>query len=91
LNIHIKRLDGPKALSTFTVESNSSIKDFINGKMYECFNQNSDEVFLVYTGKQVDINKTFYEEYVEDESELLCVNLESSPYQVQSTIALKGA
>ena len=44
----------------------------------------------MYTGKQVDINKTFYEEYVEDESELLCVNLESSPYQINSTINLKG-
>lgn len=27
---------------------------------------NSDQVFLVYTGKQLDIEKTFAEEYVED-------------------------
>ena len=60
LNIHIKRLDGPKALSTFTVESNSVIKDFINSKLYECFNQNSEDIFLVYTGKQIDISKTFF-------------------------------
>ena len=48
------------------VESNTSIKDFINSKLYECFNQSTDEIFLVYTGKQLDINKTFLEEYVED-------------------------
>lgn len=42
LNIHIKKLEGPKTLSSFTVESNTLIKDFINGKLYEAFNQNAD-------------------------------------------------
>ena len=42
------------------------IKDFINGKLFECFNQNADEIFLVYTGKQIDITRTFFDEYVED-------------------------
>jgi hypothetical protein len=34
LNIHIKRLEGPKTLTSFMVESNSTIKDFINDKLF---------------------------------------------------------
>lgn len=44
--------------------------------MHKVFGQNSEDVFLVYTGKQLDVNKTFEEEFVEDESELLCVRLD---------------
>lgn len=32
----------------------------------------------MYTGKQLDISKNWEEEFVEDESELLCVNLDQS-------------
>jgi hypothetical protein len=42
------------------------IKDFIDNELYEQYHQNSNDLFLVYTGKQLDIHKTFEEEYVED-------------------------
>jgi len=42
-------------------------------------------LFLVYTGRQLDIHRTFIEEFVEDQSELLSVNLEQSQYQVQNS------
>lgn len=32
-----------------------------------------DDMFLVYTGKQVDVNKNFKEEMIEDKSEVICV------------------
>lgn len=59
LNIHVKRLEGGRTLNHYKVESNSTIKDFIDGKIFETMNLNSDQVFLVYTGKQLDIQKTF--------------------------------
>lgn len=81
INLHIKRLEGEKLITHFRVPSRSNIKDFIDGKLFEAFRLNSDDIFLVYTGKQLDLHKTFEEEYVEDESELLCVNLEQSEFQ----------
>lgn len=30
-------------------------------------------MFLVYTGRQVDVNKNFKEEMIEDKSEVICV------------------
>lgn len=32
-----------------------------------------DDMFMVYTGKQVDVNKNFKEEMIEDHSEVICV------------------
>ena len=66
LNIHIKRLEGNKTLTHFMVESKSFIKDFINEKLFEAFGQNCEDIFLVYTGKQLDVQKSFHEEFVED-------------------------
>lgn len=85
LNLHIKRLEGERTLTHFEVQSGSLIKDFIDGPLLNTFQQSSEDVFLVYTGKQLDIHKSFAEEYVEDESELLCVNLEQSEYQIQES------
>ena len=48
------------------VESKSFIKDFINEKLFEAFGQNCEDIFLVYTGKQLDVQKSFHEEFVED-------------------------
>ena len=66
LNIHIKRLEGTKSYSNFTIKARTQIKEFINTKFFECYNQNEEEIFLVYTGRQLDINKTFLDEFVED-------------------------
>lgn len=46
-------------VTRFQVESTSNIKEFIDGKMQEIFKQNSEQIFLVYTGKQLDVSKTF--------------------------------
>ena len=64
IKLHIKRLEGGRSLSHFQIESNLKIKDFIDTQLYETFGQKSDEIFLVYTGKQLDINKSFEEEHV---------------------------
>ena len=35
-----------------------------------------DDLFLVYTGKQLNSDKSFREEFVENNSELICVKCE---------------
>lgn len=53
-------------MTHFKVSSKCNIKEFIDTKLYEIFNHQSDQIFLVYTGKQLDITKNFEEEFVED-------------------------
>lgn len=48
------------------MDSKSNIKEFIDTKLQEVFKHNSEEIFLVYTGKQLDISKNWEEEFVED-------------------------
>ena len=76
LKINIKRLRGDSRLSEFTVKPCDNIQEFIDEKLFEIYGKKSDDLFLVYTGKQMDMELSFEEEFVENQSELICVSLE---------------
>ena len=55
LNISIKKLKGDPKLSNFTVKPTDNIQSFIDCRLFELFGKKSDDLFLVYTGKQLDL------------------------------------
>lgn len=79
LQIHVKRLSGSHPLAHFAIPSSTLVQDFINHQLNGLYQQTADEIFLVYTGKQLGLAKTFEEEYVEEGAELLCVELQQPP------------
>ena len=64
LNVSVKRLKGDPKLSSFTVKPSDSIQDFIDCQLFELSGKKSDDLFLVYTGKQLDMELSFQEEVV---------------------------
>jgi hypothetical protein len=52
----------------FEVDSDSLIKEFINHNLLKLYEVNEEDIFLVYTGKQLNAEKSFREELVEDHS-----------------------
>jgi hypothetical protein len=42
------------------------IKKFIQNQFETVFGKNSEEILFIYVGKQLDFEKTFAEEFVED-------------------------
>jgi hypothetical protein len=73
----VKSLEQGATRENFNVNTNSLIKDFINENLLRLYEVNIDDIFLVYTGKQVDIHKNFKQELIEDESEVICVKVNS--------------
>lgn len=45
----------------------------MNEEFARVFGINPEKVFLVYVGKELDMGKTFFEELVEDRSEIICI------------------
>ena len=47
-----------------------------------------DDMFLVYTGRQVDVNKNFKEEMIEDQSEVICVKCSMFRKEEKKTVVI---
>lgn len=77
----MKLLDQKAAREKYAVNTNTLIKDFISDNLLRLYEVNMDDIFLVYTGKQVDINKNFKEELIENESEVICVKVKNIQQQ----------
>ena len=45
----------------------------MNEEFARVFGINPEKVFLVYVGKELDMGKTFFEELVEERSEIICI------------------
>ena len=76
ISITIKSIDRWKGTITFTVKTDQLIAVFIKNNLGEFLDTNTDDLFLVNIGKQLNSTKTFREETVEDLSELFCVTCE---------------
>ena len=50
------------------MEKTSTIKDFIDEKLFDIVGEKSDKLVLIYIGRQLKLDKTFSEEDIENES-----------------------
>lgn len=63
IEIKVKDLNGSQTTS-FEVDSSTNIKEFIDSKLPENFGANTEELVLVYIGRQLKSDKSFKEEKV---------------------------
>jgi len=52
-------MEGTKAKHSFQVGSNDIIRGFIDSELYSYTNKKSNEIFLVYAGREIQIDNTF--------------------------------
>lgn len=68
ITINVKKLKGRINPVKLEVSSHMKIRSFIDEKLFKVYGEKSDKIFLVYIGKQLNLEGTFIEEDVEDES-----------------------
>lgn len=73
IQISIKTLEKGAQKYTFDIKSDDIIQEFIDSNLVDTYKVGPGDMFLVYTGKQLNPDKTFKEELVENQSELICV------------------
>jgi len=64
ISLYVKALDKAAKREKYAVSTNMLIKDFISGNLLKLYEVNMKDIFLVYTGKQVDVHKNFKEELI---------------------------
>ncbi len=58
----------------------------MNEEFARVFGINPEKVFFVYVGKELDMGKTFFEELVEDRSEILCIQNRKKEFEINQMI-----
>lgn len=66
ISLYVKALDKAAKREKYDVSTNMLIKDFISDNLLKLYEVNMEDIFLVYTGKQVDVHKKFQEELIEN-------------------------
>ena len=77
ISLYVKVLDKAAKREKYDVSTTILIKDFINDNLLRLYEVNMEDIFLVYTGKQVDVHKNFREELIENQSEIICVKVKN--------------
>lgn len=78
-------MESPASKHTFTVAPSDAIKKFADEQLAPHSNKRSNEIFLVYASKQLEMESTFEEQWVEDKAEIMCVYIENSEFELQSS------
>lgn len=68
--INVRRLNIPR-VEQFRVPSSQIIEDFIVRNIQQ---EEANRLFLVYTGRELNPRRSFAEEFVENKSELFCLD-----------------
>jgi hypothetical protein len=61
----------------------------VNEDFARVFGINPEKVFLVYVGKELDMGKTFFEELVEESSEIICIQNRKKELEINQVISTK--
>jgi hypothetical protein len=64
ISINVKKLKGRINPVKLEVSSHMKIRNFIDEKLFKVYGEKSNKIFLVYIGKQLNLEKTFIEEDV---------------------------
>lgn len=76
LEVSVRMLEGRTHPNTIDVNSQSTLRDFIDHQLYKVYGEKSDKLVLIHLGRQLPLDRTFHQEDIEDGAELICVNLE---------------
>ncbi len=76
IEVSVRKLYARSGPVTIETPTNVTIREFIDDKLNKAYGEKSDVLLLVHIGRQLNLDRTFQEELIENGSELTVANIQ---------------